>query len=76
MIGLNRETEESKDARRSQWHKWFAWFPVVVGEKQMPNGKVRHVKKWMGIVERKGTKCGHWDGPYWSWEYRETREAS
>jgi hypothetical protein len=27
----NGYTWEEEKRRKSEWHKWFAWFPVVVG---------------------------------------------
>jgi len=44
---------------KSQWHKWFAWFPVRVGS---------HDCRWLEHVERRGEWSEYWDT--WSYEYR------
>jgi hypothetical protein len=51
--------------RLDQWHKWFAWYPVTIG----------NIHIWLTIVERKGTWClQDAGGSFWygfDWEYRE-----
>jgi hypothetical protein len=57
------ESWEAKHDRLGQWHRWFAWRPVRVGEQIA----------WLETVERRG----EW-GPMrgfppsipWLWEYR------
>lgn len=55
------ETAEEKEARVTDWHRWFAWYPVRVA-----SGDCR----WLEYVERRCTmQCGFND--YWySNEYR------
>jgi hypothetical protein len=47
--------------RRKQWHRWFAWFPVRIGETREC--------LWLEYVERKG-ECHCYYDCYWSFEYR------
>lgn len=54
MIWLSDETKESYKNRIEKWHKWFAWFPVVIG-KQKKNGIERNVKVWFRNIYRKRT---------------------
>ncbi len=57
------ETYESKQARLSDWHPFFALFPRVVAV----NGG-RQEWRWLETIERKGSHLG---GRYgWIWEYR------
>ena len=43
------------------WHRWFAWYPVEVGDSTV----------WLEFVERKGTWC--YDGLEWA--YREIKNV-
>lgn len=55
------ETGEEMRDRLSNWHKWFAWYPVLVAP---------HDCRWLELVERKGT---YWCISYcsgWEWVYR------
>lgn len=45
---------------KQEWHRWFAWRPVRVGE-----GDCR----WLEAVERKGTYWCYGHGS-WDWKYR------
>lgn len=54
MQWINGETWKSEKLRKSNWHKWFAWFPVVIG-KQKKNGIERNVKVWLRNIYRKRT---------------------
>lgn len=59
-------TAEAKRERLENWHRWFAWHPVRVGEKEC---------RWLEIVWRKGSygsKYG-WVRMYCgvvAWKYR------
>lgn len=60
-------TSEEKDAARSEWHVWFAWFPVRVGPRDC---------RWLEYVSRKGTYPIHeaidyfdCDTSGWTYEY-------
>jgi hypothetical protein len=70
MEWINGETQESKIIRKQKWHKWFAWFPVVV-EYVIIDKKIRKVKIWLDYVNRKGT---YHTNPFcydatWTYEY-------
>lgn len=71
MKWINGETWESERTRKSDWHKWFAWFPVVIAIRLMPEGKSRTIQVWLEYVERKGQYCSSWGSEGWEWEYRE-----
>lgn len=47
------------------WHKWFAWYPVIIGSH----------KYWLEVVYRKGSfdsyKGHSSDSPRVEWEYAE-----
>jgi hypothetical protein len=46
---------------RGQWHPWFAWYPVRIGDECCA---------WLELVERRGE---YWSDPYgsgWDYEYR------
>jgi hypothetical protein len=53
MKWISSYTYEAKIERKEQWHRWFAWYPVVVG---VTNEK-RQTKVWLQYVMRKGI---HW----------------
>lgn len=40
-------------ARISQWHRWFAWYPVRIGSEIY----------WLETVERR--RDWHYDGGFW-----------
>lgn len=47
------------------WHRWFAWYPVRIGQ---------HDCRWLEFVQRKGTYKEYYDfdgyGSFWIWEYK------
>lgn len=47
--------------RRSEWHRWFAWYPVRLGP---------HDCRWLEWVECKGTYWHAYDSDGWDWKYR------
>jgi hypothetical protein len=55
---FKRETYRQKQARIGRWHRWFAWFPVVVDEHWA----------WLEYVERQGD----FDDYGILWDYRLT----
>jgi hypothetical protein len=60
--GLTKEEKQELDiCRYSNWHEWFAWFPVQVGYRDC---------RWLEVIERKGRAMETWDGIRWNWEYR------
>jgi len=64
MRWINGETFGHKHERCSEWHRWFAWHPVRIGEE---NG--HWIKAWLEWVGRKGYYRNHWNG--WTWQYRD-----
>ena len=52
---------DDKIRRLSNWHKWFAWYPVELAQYDC---------RWLEKVRRRGTRWR--DGSlhtYWTWEY-------
>ena len=66
-----------EDDPRKEWHTWFAWFPVIIGNTTRKGGQLRHEKCWLEYVERKGTYHPpfYFDdyGTCWTWKYRELK---
>lgn len=50
MEWKNGLTSDEKKRRKEDWHKWFAWFPVVIGI----TADHHRIKAWLQVVERKG----------------------
>ena len=48
-----------KKERLKNWHRWYAWFPIQVGN---------HDCRWLEWIERKGDHACY--GGDWFWEYR------
>lgn len=61
-----RILQESKVNRKTQWHKWFAWYPVAI---EKPGGCKLWV--WLEIVERRGAWRSGWSGDGWEYFYKE-----
>lgn len=60
-----RERRNALRAAQSEWHSWFAWYPVRVGPREC---------RWLEPVERRGDFTVYLPGltrdfPY-RWEYR------
>lgn len=66
QIDCGRRAKQRFD-RLSQWHDWFAWRPVKVGDYEC---------RWLEVVERKCEWLGAWDGEYKFVIYRAKRNAS
>lgn len=50
---------------RKFWHRWFAWYPVVM------TGISGHDHiVWLETIERKGTYHTYYGGDHWTWDYR------
>ena len=47
--------------RKEKWHKWFAWYPVLVGKSDC---------RWLEHVEKKSTFYGDDMMACWDNEYR------
>lgn len=70
MKWVSTETKESKFIRLSDWHVWFAWFPVTVKTTVKKDGKTYRVKVWLDKVERRGIRRTDYEGGgFWIWEY-------
>lgn len=52
---------DAKIKRRAEWHRWFAWHPVRVGD---------HDCRWLEWVERRSSASVDYDGVYWTHKYR------
>lgn len=53
---------EARFAAKQEWHRWFAWRPVRVGENDC---------RWLETVERKGRYVPmQIVSSSWDWEYR------
>ena len=52
------ETASEYFARLEKWHRWFAWYPVRIGNRDC---------RWLEYVERSMTPLGHVG---WEKEYR------
>ena len=50
MKWISGHTILEKIEQKKQWHRWFAWHPVVIGI----NEDNREVKVWLEYVLRKG----------------------
>lgn len=46
---------------KTQWHHWFAWYPVRVGPFIV----------WLAFVERRGKFHDDSCGGFWDYEYQE-----
>ena len=56
------ETWSTKQQRLQEWHEWFAWHPIRLGD---------HDCRWLEKVQRKGTLCwGGWIDSWWYWDYK------
>jgi len=71
MIWKSRKTHKSKKEYYTNWHKWFAWYPITIGESDG-----RKIKLWLEYVERRGNLqlCAnpfcYQDYYIYKWEYR------
>ena len=57
-------TWAEKAFAKEQWHQWFAWHPVRVGDECI----------WLETIYRKGTYHAS-IAEVWTWEYRATLDA-
>ena len=55
------ETWAEKQQRLDQWHRYFAWRPVMIAS---------HDCRWLEFVERRGTFWSSWGDSGWDWQYR------
>lgn len=78
-ISINRPLYWGKSSRSgrkedcintlSQWHMWFAWYPIYVN-----NDKIRGIIWWEDVMRRRVLDLDLCDGSY-KWEY-ETIDGS
>jgi len=71
MRWINGETFKHKKDRLSEWHIWFAWYPVTVGFTD--NG--HWIKIWRENILRKGSYLDCELGGWWTWEYKEIEKC-
>lgn len=48
--------ENEFEARMSEWHNWFAWYPVRISDTELV---------WLQIVKRKAIEFSTFGSPYW-----------
>jgi len=62
-------TKRSSVPYHSNWHYWFAWYPVRV----LIDRHGYFKKVWLRTILRKGeyTKIPGYEG-HWNWEYKQT----
>lgn len=60
-FNCDRFKRPSRHQRITQWHRWFAWYPVRIAD-----GDCR----WLEYVERKATYWCGWDSDGYYWYYR------
>jgi hypothetical protein len=63
----NIETITEQNQRLSNWHRWFAWYPVPVKNEQTNRTQL----VWLETVQRKGrviNKIG--TQYYWEWSFK------
>ncbi len=64
----------SKPIDLKVWHRWFAWFPVTVGQ-IMIFGERRYLKIWLSYVNRKiDNSKPHYGKVRIEWIYKEIHE--
>jgi hypothetical protein len=73
MKWLTIRTWKVKCEFLSNWHLWFAWYPVTV--KKYPDGA--RDKVWLKTVMRKGvlTPGGSTEPAFWVFTYKETPQG-
>lgn len=57
--------------RKHEWHKWFAWHPVVVDV----DGYGRYIFAWLETVERSFDESRTYTGDS-AWSYRRLKEKT
>jgi hypothetical protein len=67
MKWLSIKTWKNECQYLSNWHRWFAWYPVEI--KTLPDGSV--IRAWLTTVNRKGTSDMWGYDVWWTWEYKE-----
>ena len=71
MKWINGLTSQEKTRRREEWHTWFAWFPVMVGQ----TTDEHCIKVWWDYVERKGKFSWDSQGGCWIYTYRKEEKT-
>jgi len=62
-----RHASDQREAAQSEWHRWFAWYPVVI---MIEGGEYR---VWLEYIERK-LGAGRYTGKL-KWRYRRVRSS-
>lgn len=57
------ETYEEKTNRLNQWHKWFAWYPILIKDRQ------NIYRYWLCNVYRRGSLHVGSRTYWWHWQY-------
>lgn len=70
MKWVNGETYQSKIERHYQWHRWFAWYPITIGEITI-GVKTRKTKVWLQYVMRRDNRAFHMTYGFPEIEYKE-----
>lgn len=60
MKWVNGLTFWAKDIRNREWHKWFAWYPVIIDYVGEGRDK-RNVKVWLQYILRREDSYGEWE---------------
>jgi len=58
------ESPEARDARISEWHPYFTWFPRCFYE----SGKDKYTWVWLETIQRRWDSTVPYD--YRDWEYK------
>lgn len=54
---------------RAAWHKWFAWYPITVGQTSDSYGRVCEYRVWLEFIERREVPNDP-ESIHTSWQYR------
>ena len=64
MIWTGGLSYAEKVRRKSEWHEWFAWYPVTI---DIVGG--RHIKAWLETLSRKSEYVDFGGGCGWVHKY-------
>lgn len=69
MIWKGSLTWKGKKVIKGKWHKWFAWYPIIIGETKDNH----NIVVWLQYIERKGEFHSSWGDGGWIYQYRKVR---
>jgi hypothetical protein len=69
MKWIDGLTWSEKQRRKKIWHRWFAWYPIRIGETEDGH----KIKIWLQYIWRKGYHSRSWEYSFWTWEYAEVK---